>query len=292
MNAPTSLNQVVQVLAEIVRNADRPVHGAKLADELKAIYPDFDYSDVGCQKLADLVKKGEELGLLHRRKEVGHLLVEPGLSLPKLDAGSSSIKPTYAQVEQQNNWLRDDVWKAFVFLSATESYVLDRESGAVTQVPLAELDSVSDDSSKVVLSSISSETQKQWAESFLKAIGKSSDSIFHRDDRWWISWKEFLQEGDDAVRAKWAEYRRERVLDYVKSWAAENGVPKQLLFSRNDKKLNSDSFNHDRIPDLLSKSDANKYREAIKSIISDMSLNDLDKLEIPLVYIRKYFVAR
>jgi hypothetical protein len=259
--------------------------GATLAEAIRSEFPGFTFMDVGLQRLAEVIAHAEREGQLSRNRSVKHLEVLPGPAT----GISTPVQPT-PSCESAVQFLRPEVWRAFVFVTESERHYLDRESGRIRSIRVHDNHAIQvHDSDKryVPISRIPEAEQQQWMKDFVEqhpALDSKTAPI--QSDFWWLRFSEWLRDKDASLERAWKRERTRRVIEYVTNWAKQNDVAMATLIQPTATRRT------DAISQAAAQSNRDDVRRAILAAVGEMPIEELENISIPIRYILRHFRSR
>jgi len=160
---------------------------------------------------------------------------------------------------------------------------MHRTTGKVTQAAPAEIERNRSDASLVEVETISEHAQLQWLRDFLKSKGRPD----HDEENLRVLLRG--RNGFDPPTARdWKYFRARKAVEHVKQWAVRNGLPEAMVLqpaNREIKPKRVPAAHHVAVAD-------DALRAATIAAISEMSLEELGKLWVPLEHIYRYFAPK
>jgi hypothetical protein len=293
--SPSLDDLIAFVGAEVTRQYQRSgqrVNGAALAEAIRARFPDLSYAAVGVERLADVVRAAEERGLLVRHRDVRHLEVSPagaGLAAP-------STPPHEGPTGRGDGSVPPDIWQALLFFHPGQTRFFDRETGNVVGVPESESGVYAGNPRYAELRTIPADIQKGWMRQFVAEHPAAAVAAGAIDsDRWYSEFWEHLRAARPDLATAWSSCRARQVIQYVKRWAAENRVPLTYVLSPRPPAATRraaggiPAASH---PTVQQGRDDEALRAAVLDALSDMSLDELLTLSLPLRHLVRHFRPR
>ncbi|MCK4658770.1 MAG: hypothetical protein KAV82_04540 [Phycisphaerae bacterium] len=282
--SPKDVSELVQFITSFVsgrfRETGRRTTGAGLATAIRERFPNFSYEQVGLTRLADAVRRAEKDGGLVRHRDVKHLEVSPSENTPR----TTSPLATAAE------YVRPDVWRAFVFVGDEDAHFLERATGrliTLTQDSAPEIDAYEKDERYVRAGPIAAETQKQWMRRFVES--EESLSLGNApidEERWWVAFPAWLEKHNAQNIQAWRRFRAHQVAEFMRKWATENRILVDALFAPPRPPTPPKPVSvRLRAQDEVTK-------RAIIAVIEDMPFEQLLELAIPVRYMLRHFKAR
>jgi hypothetical protein len=288
------------IRAEVSRHFEetrRPVDGASLAEVIRNRFSSLSYAtlapDRGIQRLGDVIREAEKRGLLVRRRDVRHLEVLPADTY----AGSTSI-PAQLSPPKHAGPIRREIWQALLFFHTEEARFFDRQTGNVVSVPAAQARAYVAVPRYVSLETIPAEVQKRWMHDFVSSNpGAAGAASAIELERWYTEFPRALRELQPELAVAWGSTRARYVIAYVKQWAAEHGIPLEEVLTSRTRPANRPEAGGGTAPSPLpaqqSKSNEGEtFRTAVLAALSDMSLEELLSLSLPLRHLARHFKPR
>ncbi len=281
---PKNADELVEFIARFVRDnhaqTGRNTDGAFLALNIFQRFPDFKFEEVGLTRLSEAISIAELKGVVVRNRSVQHLEVMP--PFPSELGGAKNVSNRLPQV-------LPSIWKAFVFTSQWRTTYLNRTTGRLefrkgnSDEGREDLDGRED---WIKIESISPDAQKKWMHQFVSDCpGLSIEDAPTNDNRWWEAFSAWLRKHDVRTEFEWRRYRTQKVFDYLNGWAKQNKVQLRFLFAPpriaakgGDSRLN--------------KAEQEAVRQAIIAAISEMPLEELERIAIPFLYVNRRFTVR
>jgi hypothetical protein len=269
---------IVSAVEDHYKSSRQPTNGADLAEKIRHAFPTFRYEQLGLLKLSDAIAHGEKKGLLIRNRQVKHLEVLPV-------GTEESAKSVAAQLGHVGTpHIRPDIWRAFVFVSSSERYCFDKETGNV--VNEATVGEAFDDRRFVKIPSLSLKEQQQWMIDFVEA----KTDLDHRhapiqDQYCFTKFPSWLREHQSGLDRAWKQFRVQRVADKVRQWAIANSIDPTIFFS-------APLSVRPRFYDEQSSRYEEVLRLAITSAVRDLPMRDLLEISIPIRYVLKALEGR
>lgn len=273
------LDFIKDFVAEQYREHGRSTHGSVLADAIRQGFPGFSFDQVGIERLADAVTRAEEEGLVRRNRSVSHLDVLPGPSSGVDMAGPQT------SLRGRSQFIRPELWRAFVFVTSNQHHYMDRISGGIRPVPSdddAAVRTHDADSQYIRIPPIPADEQQAWLRKFIESQnGLSADEAPFNEPQWWVNVPQWLREKDPELERAWRRQRSRQVLGVVKKWAEEGQVAEKLLYlsprARTVHKATEDE---------------SVTRIALLAALGEMPLHELENLSIPVRYVIRHFRVR
>jgi hypothetical protein len=142
-----------------------------------------------------------------------------------------------------------------------------------------------DDPRYAAIAPIQGDLQKTWMRDFLSRNPTIDASLAPtEDDHWWARFPEWLRGCSPSLEAAWRRYRNEQVGAYLSGWASTNSVQLRLLL------VPGRPRGLELVPH--SGAGADVRRRAIIAAVSEMRLEELENLVIPMRYVLRHFEAR
>lgn len=275
---PASVDDLVDFIVRSVREhhqrTGRRIDGSFLAHLVRIEYPAIDYAKLGITRLGDAVRIAEARKLLTRHEDVLHLEVSPTSN------EEQKRVPVSEGLDRQRFYVRPEFWRAFV-LSTGKATFFHRTDGRIAEVSSDQNLELERDHNYVRINSIAETDQRDWARQFLNsrtAVSKSTEEDY-RD----------LVRGvrnrfESAVNRDWKAFRVAKVIDHIKRWANDNGLPTEqiLVPARKDAKYRSYAGLRDEAA----------IRRAVLAAVEEMPLAELEQLAIPMRYVIRHFIAK
>jgi hypothetical protein len=295
---PNSVNELVQFIVAFVGDradqTQRPVQGTAIAQAIRTRYPGMSYHQLGVERLADVIRIGEREGLLQRRRDVSHLEVVPGV-------GSAPNVPVLSSPEPELRYVRPDVWKSIIFFQSRSTHFFDRVTARVVECDLTDADRLKqfeDGTRYVKLEMIPASAQREWMKEYLKTASVAdAESAPIESSRWWLDFPKWLQDRNPELEAGWRVYRIQSIISYVRSWAQQNNVPVTAVlsdrpsYSDYSRKVPGASTRPCPASNKIESSDQ-RIKDALVKAISELSLEELANLSLPVRCILRHFVVR
>ncbi len=294
MSSPASISshdEVVDFIGQFVRErylqSNRPVAGALLAESIRQRFPNLDLSQFGDRWLAQLVHLAEQNETVIRNRNAKHLELRPWV----VDDNMEEIVSPVQRAQVERVYVHPDVWRAFVFVTQTETCYFDKIHHRV--VP-GRLIAGQPDSSLVPIVPISAEEQQRWMRDFVESV----DTLSGHDapittDQWWIQFPLWLQKTSPELEIRWRRFRTSRVVQRIREWAAENEVLPNAVFSAaaqlsdvTSRPSSSIRASHTTVSEDMA------LRAPLLAAIGEMSVEELKSLSIPIRYVLRHFVPR
>jgi hypothetical protein len=133
----------------------------------------------------------------------------------------------------------------------------------------------------VRIAPITPETQKGWARAFLDLIHDlPAEEAPLREERWWDAFTNWIRQNKPTAEIEWKKFRTTKVIEFLHSWAKENGINADILFVEPAVREQTQAP-----PKPLPSTEAEKLRQAILRALAEMPLPELTRLPIPLQYL-------
>ena len=279
---PTSIDELVKFIATSVQNhfekSGQRMDGSLLAYTIRTEYPAIDYTKLGLTRFGDAVRMAEKMALIRRHHDVKHLELSPPDAEPNQEASAKSPETA------ERRYVRNDVWRAFVFHSHTPIF-LDREALTLCQA--------SDEKAKAIttmsaspryceIEQISRDVQTEWAKQFLSSTSDSEQ--FSEEDAKALLHTKPNRFSISTVRS-WKSFLSSKVINHICVWAADNNIPTDEILIPTKKRNELERFSAQPAAEAA-------IRKAIIATIQDMPLADLDRLALPIKYVRRHFTAK
>lgn len=258
--------------------------GAYLAEVIRAKWAGFNYEQVGLSRLSDAVRAAEERGLITRHRDVKHLQLSPGPATGLTKSLELTSTPPY-----KPQYIRPDIWRAFALFTPGQNNYLERTTNEIVSQPATapSLTGDNDDSRYILVEPIPLEEQRRWMREYVES--KDALTIFDApisDPQCYIRFPEWIQRKSPELARDWRQFRTQYVVEFIKSWGSQHGVPTDDFFVRAG--AHRDAVGE--VPELQFNDTVT--RDAIVAAIRDMPLEELERLTIPLRYILRHFKPR
>lgn len=283
--SPSNLDELLSFVSNLVqenctRGEGHGTDGAVLAREIRQRYPGFEYSQFSMTRLADLVHEAERRRLVSRNKNVQHLEV-----MPYGASGTPSV-PKFKIVPFRR--VKPAVWSAFVRVDLPFSSFLNRKTGHVERRSLGcDVTTVAapdEEDDWVQIQPIPPDRQKEWARSFIDLVPElPSDKTPLREERWWDALVNWIRETKPTAELEWKKFRTTKVIEYLHTWAKENGVQPDILFAEPATRERTESAAEPVPP-----AEEEQARQAILQALRAMPFSELVRLPIPVHYLLRY----
>lgn len=280
---PSTPDELAAFISEFVtdnfRRTGRNTDGAFLAGTIKRKFPELTYEKLGVSRFADVIAIAEQKGLISRNRNVQHLEVTPVFHQ------AISDRETNRYLSQR---VKPNLWKAFVSSSSTFSCLLNRKNGKFVRVRRSDFqegESVQmSDKDMVEIVPIPTSTQRSWATEFLAVQAQSVPHLDLPDgDDWWESFQEWLNAQPFVLKRNWAKERTEKVASHIRDWAKKNNIGLEFIFEIPTKT----TYGKEQ-----SNNEEDQTRRAIIATLSDMPLEHLEQIEVPIRYMLRHFKVR
>ena len=192
------------------------------------------WAEHGFERLSEALERLEQAGLVETfRNEKGALRARattPPIDAPALRPEATHVMPTAHP--QRFRPLRSPIWFAFIApVPEGQRRLLSRRNGTVWGHP-GEPPGAQND--WVAVKPVGQDDQRDWAKQFLDDVGIGEDrqelvqSLETPD--WFRRFPAALEGRGRSLVRDWNHLRSERIIGYVKDWAATNGIPDSVLF--------------------------------------------------------------
>lgn len=292
--SPSLDDLIAFVSDEVTRQYERThrrVNGVHLAERIRDRFPDLSYSALGVERLSDVVRVAEERKLLVRHRDVQHLEVSPANAPPSAPPQRRARGPT------DMNHIPREIWEALVYLHPGQAYFLNRETSAVLAISEAESGTYATNPQYLQLPTIPADVQKSWMRDFIAERPEASEAAGAIESEvWFLEFFKQLRAVEAELATDWGKFRGRRVVEYVRKWAAENNLPLTKVLSSRPTAFSS--------PAPVSAPEASRssggqhgpedetMRAAVLAILSEMSLDELLTLSLPLRRVVRHFRPR
>ena len=235
------------------------------------------WADHGFPRLSDALERLEQSDLVETfRNEKGSLRVRATPSSMVASAsGPEAIRAVPTAHVQRFRPLRSPIWFAFIAaLVEGQRRLLNRRDGTVWGDP-GEPPGAQND--WVAVKPVDQDKQRHWAKQFIDdaPIGDDRQELLEALEPadWFRRFPAALQGRGPSLVRDWNHLRSERIIGYVKDWAATNAVPEDVLFDK------APSVRHSS-PTEPSAGTRN-LRESLLDAVAEMPTDALLDLPIP-----------
>ena len=283
------------ITAEVVRRwqqSAQGVIGPILADAIRARYPGLSYSALGVERLADVIRITEERGHLIRNRGVKHLEVFPKGVDPLTSVSCSPLQ----RASRTERLVPPQIWQALLFFHPGEARFFDRANGNVVRVIEALAEPYAGNPRYVPLQTIPADIQKAWMREFVAIHSGAvvvADAI--ESDLWYTAFWNRLRAADTDLALAWTSARARHVIEYVKQWAGQHGVTVNEVFSPRPLAARGPATGDVAEvcrPTVQQGREDESLRAAVLGTLSDMSLDELLTLSLPLRHLVRHFKPR
>jgi hypothetical protein len=282
---PKSVDELVEFIAQATKDhferTGRGVDGSVLAYLVKDKYPGLSYVKLGLSKLGDAVRLGEQRKLISRNPDAKHLEVRPAQTTPFPVASTSSQS-------SRDLFVAPELWRAAVLSRPDAHSFIHRSTGEVAQAAPGDLERKRADDSYVEIDTISERAQLQWLQEFLKTKGWP-EQIEHDEGHLRILLRS--RTGFDPPTARdWKYFRARKAVEHIKQWAVRSRIPESFVLEPPKSK---DQSTASRRPSQQHAAGAEEaLRTATLAAISEMTLEELGKLRVPLELVYRHFAPK
>jgi len=222
----------------------------------------------GFATLKEVLKQLEHRGLVKTDYNDKHAYVVRPLK--------SAITRDLQAYPKETNWLRKDVWDAFICEMPAGPRFIDAKSGEVV-MGQSKPPSTSEDWKPV--DRLERNTQQEWAWDFLRNHNLSreqnlADAGCH--GKWYIDFGGAVAEKERRLRSAWNRTRTDKTTEHVRRWCQEQGVREALLFVRPESRVHPE-------PET-----GTALRSTILRTLAKMKTEELLELRVPLKYVAQY----
>ncbi|HEY7424700.1 MAG TPA: UPF0158 family protein [Gemmataceae bacterium] len=271
---PQTIDELVTFITSVVierfSSTGQPTDGAVLAERIRHRFPDFSYGQLGLLKLSDAVDYAERKGLLIRNRSVKHLEIRP--------RDGERHTPTEAGVALRIPHIRPDIWRAFVFIAPGQTNYFDQHTGTVIERQASGQEP--DQAQHVLIPTIHLAEQQQWMEEFLQRRPHLDSSEAPVQDPYcFAKFPVWLREHGTGLEREWKQFRVQRVIERIRTWAEKNGIDPSGFFSA---PLSSQQL--DRVI-TTSVSYERAIRAAVIAAARNLSIEQLQEISIPIRYV-------
>ena len=262
---------IIEVVTEIFNVTNNPITGAVLAEQLRK--RGADYKEAGYQKLAEPINELVEFGMLSRNRSVKHLEVAP--STFEFEAVIPKTKTSI------DSYIREDAWPAFAMLNSSSIAVFDREEQKFRllgrEASLKE--------TQIRVDTPSSDEHRKWVKQFAAEHELSIDSIETESATVLRDFSIWMQSQASPLQYEWKSFRASKVAEAIRKWSADNEVDPSVFLSRviPGYTARASSTQCERFKDV---------RTTILQCISELSMDDLEDIKLPLRVVLKHFKPR
>lgn len=266
------------------------VTGAVIAEVVRHQFPQVDFKQlIGEHWLGDLVRHAAASGKIVRNHAVKHLEVFPPTTLREegVPTARTSTSPHPLRF-----YVKPDLWQAFVFVNQPQPRLFRKSDQQV----ISALASHHDDNGDIVeIYSISPDVQREWMNRFIasrEGLAEGNAPIEAED--WWIAFPQWLRSFGPSFEQEWNRFRTDRVVEHIRDWARSNGIPEETILTPERAQQSREwTPNSTGSTTLHSKSHSeHALRKALLASVSDMTLDELCTLSIPVRCILRNFAPR
>jgi len=276
---PPIPDDILQAIADFVQanyRQGRKTDGAYLAQYMRERLEKISV------RLGDAVAVAEAKGLVVKVRNVKHLEVVPPPELgQKQEEGDRERMPS----------VRAEIWRALVFVHQRTRLFVNKTNGRLLTEEENASPSVGDQPEWALIEPISSDTQKKWMHVFVSEHLRFSAEDAPTDDaKWWLAFPAWLREKDPEAEYNWRRFRTQKAVEYLREWARRKDIPSGFVFEPTlafQVKAGADMPGVKLPPD-----NADSLRKAILAAVSEMPLEELERLSIPFRYIAHHFKVR
>jgi len=173
-------------------------------------------------------------------------------------------------------------------------HFFDRETGDIVGEHVRNSVPAADSSSRFVpISRVESVAQQAWMTEFVASHGELNPAEAPiQADYWWSKFPTWLRDRTESLEFEWRRFRTQKVLDHIKSWADANAIPVASLLATPRPRSASLLSPRTESVAVTSTASGDRVRQAIISAITEMPLDELEQLSIPLRYVLRHFTTR
>lgn len=245
---------------------------ARVGMLIRQAFPQVSWESIGFPKLKHILSSLEARGWI-KTGQNSKFALSIWLTEPIRESQTAIPSPRH----NHRQFLRKDVWNAFVLEFPRGRRFLNRRNGAVR---LAAIDAPDASDDWVEFEPIQQQLQRTWSEGFLDShqlLSTPPFSTLLNSAEWYRGLRDELLRRDPTLVGAWNRARTEKVVEYVNQWCANNGVPQELLFERS---RFAQAQTEKAVP-----SSAINLREALIEAVGRMSLEELLEIRIPAKYL-------
>ena len=272
MSKDSLKSAIIQFVTEHFNDSSLPITGALLAEQLRGAGED--YKDAGYLKLAEPINELVQCGQLSRNRRVKHLEVAPPSF--EFEVAAPNKKPVF------DSYIREDAWPVFAMLNSNSIAVYDKEE---TKFRVLGRDAVVRET-QIQVNTPSNDEHLNWIQQFASENGlsveaKISDSpTALKDFSIWMQLQAF------PLQNEWKGFRASKVAEAIRKWCGENGVDTRAFLSRVIPNYAT------RTTNVAGEQSEEIVRQAVLKCVSDLTMDDIEEIRLPLRVILKHFKPR
>lgn len=266
------------------------ITGAVIAEAVRHQFPQVDLKElIGEHWLADVVRHAAASGKIVRNHAVKHLEAFPPTATRDEAASTARTGPS---PQPSRVYVKPDLWQAFVFVNQSQPRLFRKSN---QQVIPASASHTENDGDMVEIHSISSEVQKEWMNQFVASRdGLAAEHAPIEAANWWIAFPQWLRSFGPSLEQDWRRFRTDRVVEHIRVWAKSHGIPDETILipakAQRHRELMPGSVGSSASLPAIRSEDA--LRKALLASVSDMTLDELRSLSIPVRCILRHFDPR
>jgi len=261
---------ILQIVNELFDASNKPVTGAILAEKLR-VSLQASCKEAGYEKLSEPINELVKSGQLTRNHHVKHLEVAPA----SFEFESASTRANTSR----GAYVREDAWPVFAMLHERSIAVFDNQ---LSKFRLLADEAVLRDS-QIRVETPTNEDHRNWVKQFAQAESLSVEPALTESETVLREFSVWMQSQDTSLQHQWKDFRANKVAEAIRKWSASNG-------------LDTTDFLSPVIPRFsvrTTSTSANKLdtdiRTAVLRCVTDLSMDELDEIRLPLRVVLKHF---
>ena len=272
MSKDSLKSAIVQIVSDLFHASNVPVTGALLAERLRRAGED--YKDAGYLKLAEPINELVQCGQLSRNRRVKHLEVAPPTY--EFDVAAPNTKPSF------ESYVREDAWPVFALLNSNSIAVYDQEE---TKFRVLGRDAVIRET-QIQVNTPSNDEHRNWIQQFSTEKELSIELKISESATVLKDFSIWMQSQASPLQYEWKGFRASKVAEAIRNWCRENGVDASVFLSRVIPGYAA------RTTSASSEQSEETVRQAVLKCVSDLTMDDIEDIRLPLRVILKHFKPR